>query len=105
MVYEKVFELDDFLAHAWLKDNEATFQDYGDRTLTIDGKPIPFLFKVDFFIKNKSKTWRTTFHLRVPENDSVELISIQTFGEGELPTWYFEKLKDKSINKNKFFKK
>jgi hypothetical protein len=99
MVYEKVFELDDFLAHAWLKDNEATFQDYGDRTLTIDGKPIPFLFNVDFFIKNKSKTWRTTFHLRVPENDSVELISIQTFGEGELPIWYFEKLKDKSLKR------
>lgn len=90
MVYEEVFKLDDFLAHAWLKDID-------ERTNTIEGNLIPFMFKVEFFIKNKSNTWRTAFHMRVPENDSVELISIQTFGEGELPPWYFEKLKNKTL--------
>ena len=92
MVYEEVFKLDDFLAHAWIKDID-------DRTRTVDENLIPFMFKVEFFVKNKTKTWRTAFHISVPENDSVELISIQTFGEGELPTWYFEKLKDKSLKR------
>lgn len=89
MVYEKPKKLDDYLSWAFLSDID-------DRESAISGKPIPFMFRVNFYIKAKpSKVFRTSFHIRVDEDGSPLLISVWTFGVDEFPLWFLEKMSNK----------
>lgn len=89
MVYDEPKKLDDYLSWAFLSDID-------DRASAISGKPIPFMFRVNFYIKAKpSKAFRTTFHVRVDEDGSPLLVSVWTFGVDEFPLWFLEKARDK----------
>ena len=89
VVYDEPKKLDDYLSCAFLSHID-------DRESAISGKPIPFMFKVNFYIKTKpNKAFRTTFHIRVDEDGSPLLFSVFTFSAGEFPLWYFEKIRNK----------
>ena len=89
MVYDEPKKLDDYLSWAFLSDID-------DRESAISGKPIPFMFRVNFYIKVKSsKAWRTSFHIRVDEEGSPLLINVWTFGVDEFPLWFLEKMSNK----------
>jgi hypothetical protein len=88
VVYDEPKKLDDYLSWAFLSDID-------ERESAIGGKPIPFLFRVNFYIKAKSsKAWRTSLHIRVGEEGSPLLISVWTFGIDEFPIWFLEKMKN-----------
>jgi len=85
VVYDEPKKLDDYLSWAFLSDID-------DRESAISGKPIPFMFRVNFYIKVKSsKAFRTSLHIRVDEDGSPLLFSIYTFGAWEFPLWFLEK--------------
>ena len=89
VVYDEPRKLDDYLLCAFLSDID-------DRESAISGKPIPFMFRVNFYIKAKpSKAFRTTFHVRVDEDGSPLLVSVWTFGVDEFPLWFLEKARNK----------
>ena len=89
MVYDEPKKLDDYLSWAFISDID-------DRESAISGKPIPFMFRVNFYIKAKSsKAWRTSFHIRVDEDGSPLLINVWTFGVDEFPLWFLEKARNK----------
>lgn len=89
VVYDEPKKLDDYLSWAFLSDID-------ERESAINGKPIPFLFRVNFYIKAKSsKAWRTSFHIRVDEYGSPLLHSVWTFGVDEFPLWFLEKMSNK----------
>jgi len=88
VVYDEPKKLDDYLLWAVLSDID-------DRESAISGKPIPFMFRANFYIKVKpSKAFRTTFHVRVDEDGSPLLISVWTFGVDEFPLWFFKKMRN-----------
>jgi hypothetical protein len=74
VVYDEPKKLDDYLSWAFISDID-------DRESAISGKPLPFMFRVNFYIKAKSsKAFRTSFHIRVDEDGSPVLLSVWTFG-------------------------
>lgn len=91
MVYEEVKTLDDLLAYASIvpRGKSAT-------QTKLNGKPIPLWYEVTYYFKNKGRTWRASFAIRILDN-TPELVNITLGGLDEFPfpLWLLTKWKNK----------